>query len=353
MGNLLRDKSGAKGSLKYKVFIDGRAGTTGLRIEGLLSGRDDIQLIGIDDAKRKDVPERLSKIEEADVAFLCLPDEGSRDIVAALDGKARGDGPESGAARARIIDASTAHRTSADWVYGMPELEPGMRGRIASAKRVAMAGCHASGFILLVRPLIDAGLVSGDYPFTVFSLTGYSGGGKSMIAEYEGAGAGCKPIAPRQYAMDQRHKHLPEMTMMSGVGEPPVFSPVVADYYAGIELTVPLRMDAVARFNPEGAPRVTKDDIADALAARYADEAFIHVTEAGQAGKPGGDAGYGALGASVMSGRDDMEIFVYGNDERVLLVARYDNLGKGASGSGVQCMNLMLGLPERSGLTVE
>jgi N-acetyl-gamma-glutamyl-phosphate reductase len=327
----------------YKVFIDGRAGTTGLRIEEYLAGRDDIRLLDIDGAQRKDAAARLAKMEEADVTFLCLPDEDSRAIVAALNEKARCEGPDSAAARARVIDASTAHRTDPAWVYGRPELAPGQRARIAGANRVAMAGCHAAGFILLVRPLVDAGLAPKDYPFTAFSLTGYSGGGKRMIAEYE-TGARRDPLydAPRQYALGQTHKHLPEMTLMTGIEKPPVFSPVVADYYSGMEVTVPLH----AGF-PGFAPRVTKDAVRRVLAERYADEPFIEVMPDG-AEQSGVEQGF--LSAAAMAGRNDAQLYVTGEGGRILLIARYDNLGKGASGSGVQCMNLMLGLPEDRGL---
>jgi N-acetyl-gamma-glutamyl-phosphate reductase len=341
-----------------KVFIDGRAGTTGLRIEEYLAGRDEIRLLDIDEARRKDVAARLAKMEEADVTFLCLPDDDARAIVVALDEKVRREGTDSAAARARVIDASTAHRTDPAWVYGLPELAPGQRGRIAAANRVAMAGCHAAGFILLVRPLVDAGLAPKDYPFTAFSLTGYSGGGKKMIAEYESAAAGRDPLydAPRQYALGQTHKHLPEMTLMTGIEKPPVFSPVVADYYAGMEVTVPLHAGLLApcgaadtsdAADVRAAPRVTKDVVRSVLAERYADEPFIEVMPGG-AEQSGAEQGF--LSAASLAGRNDVELYVTGEDERVLLIARYDNLGKGASGSGVQCMNLMLGLSEDCGL---
>jgi N-acetyl-gamma-glutamyl-phosphate reductase len=344
--------------VKYKIFIDGRAGAAGLRIDEYLSARADIRIIDIDDAKRKDKRERLAKIEEADIAFLCLPDEGSREILAALDEKARVEGPGSGAATARVIDASTAHRTNPAWIYGLPEIAPGQRDLIARSKHVAMAGCHAAGFILLVRPLIDAGLAPRDYPFTAFSLTGYSGGGKGMIAQYEdegGASSDARPEvarrrrdsllgAPRQYALGQTHKHLPEMTLMTGAEASPVFSPVVADYYAGMEVTVPLHRSV--RVSPEKAV-ATKEEILETLAERYANEPFIKVMSPGDSGDR--EEG-GFLSASAIAGKNDMEIYVTGNEDRILLIARYDNLGKGASGSGVQCMNLMLGLPEDRGL---
>jgi len=341
--------------LKYKIFIDGRAGTTGLRIEAYLSDRPDIELVNIDETNRKDVQARLAKMEEADVTFLCLPDEGSREIISALDKRAREDGSDSGAARVRVIDASTAHRTADGWVYGLPELAPGWRDLIAGSNRVAMAGCHAAGFILLVRPLVDAGIVPPDYPFAFHSVTGYSGGGKQMIAQYEEAdpspkrkpgnddlshrqeGTDALLGAPRQYALTQEHKHLPEMIKMSGVDAAPHFSPHVAGYYAGLEVVVPLHRRLLA----DGAEA---EDVRRALEDRYAGERFVRVTPEGT------DPEGGFLSAGAMADRNDLEIFVRGNAERILLTARYDNLGKGASGSGVQCMNLMLGLPEESGL---
>jgi N-acetyl-gamma-glutamyl-phosphate reductase len=322
--------------LKHRVFIDGRAGTTGLRIEEYLGRRDDIELIDIDEAKRKDIDERLAMIEEADVAFLCLPDEGSREIVAALDGRAAAAGADSAAARARIIDASTAHRTSDGWVYGLPELAPEQRGLIGGANRVAMAGCHATGFILLVRPLVDAGIAPPDYPFAAHSVTGYSGGGKQMIAQYEEV-TDALLGAPRQYALAQGHKHLPEMAKLSGISFAPHFSPHVSNYFAGMEVVVPLHRRQLA----QGAEA---EDVRRALEERYGGEQLVRV--AGEGENPEG----GFLSAGALAGRNDMEIFVLGNAERILLTARYDNLGKGASGSGVQCMNLMLGLPETDGL---
>jgi N-acetyl-gamma-glutamyl-phosphate reductase len=312
---------------KYRVFIDGRAGTVGLRIEGYLSGREDIELVGIGEDARKDMDARLDRIRSADVTFLCLGDEASREIVAAAP------------ADARVIDASTAHRTADGWVYGLPELAPGQRGRIAKSGRVAVAGCHAAGFILLARPLVDAGLVGGDYPFSIHSVTGYSGGGKGMIAAYEARADARDPLleAPRQYALGQTHKHIPEMVKMSGVAAPPHFSPHVADFYAGLEMTVPLHRRLLADGAGAG-------DVRRALEDRYRGERFVKVAE------EGADPEGGFLSAGAMAGGNDMEIFVLGNEERILLVARYDNLGKGASGSAVQCMNLMLGLPEESGL---
>jgi N-acetyl-gamma-glutamyl-phosphate reductase len=310
---------------KFKIFIDGRAGTTGLRIEEYLSVRDDIGLIDIDDEKRKDPEARLAKMREADLSFLCLPDAGAKEIADAAPSDVR------------IIDASTAHRTIDSWVYGMPELTPGQRDLIRNSNRVALPGCHASGFILLVRPLTDAGLVPVDYPFAFHSITGYSGGGKSMIADYERPDRDALLDAPRLYALTQQHKHLPEMTKYSGISEPPIFTPHVADYYSGLSVIVPVSGGLL----DGGAGAAALHEI---LAGRYKDERFIHVAPLGA------DPESGYLSAGAYGGRNDMELFVFGTGGRILLTARYDNLGKGASGAGVQCMNLMLGIEESKGL---
>ncbi|MDR2156861.1 MAG: N-acetyl-gamma-glutamyl-phosphate reductase [Clostridiales Family XIII bacterium] len=313
----------------YKVFIDGGSGTTGLKLEQVLGRRADVELLGIAPGKRKDVEARLGKMSEADISFLCLPDAESAAIAERVP------------ADARLIDASTHHRIHAGWVYGLPELNGGQRARLQTANRVALPGCHATGFILLVRPLIDAGLVGADYPFAVHSVTGYSGGGKGMIAQYAADRRKDRerdPLrAPRQYAMTQQHKHLPEMTKMAGLSEEPIFVPHVADYYSGLSMVVPLRRRLLA----EGA---TAGDVRRAIEDRYREEPFIGVAPA----DADPEAGY--LSAGAMSGRNDAEIFVAGNAERIILVARYDNLGKGASGAGVQCMNIMLGIPEERGL---
>jgi N-acetyl-gamma-glutamyl-phosphate reductase len=310
---------------KYNVFIDGRAGTTGLRIEEYLSERDDIRLIDIDDDKRKDPDARLAKMREADVSFLCLPDAGAMEIADAA--------PKD----VRIIDASTAHRTQDSWVYGMPELTPGQRDLIKDSNRVALPGCHASGFILLIRPLVDAGLIPKDYPFAFHSITGYSGGGKSMIADYESPDRDELLQAPRLYALTQQHKHLPEMTKYASLPEPPIFTPHVSDYYSGLSVIVPVS----GRLLDGGAGMA---DLHEAIEKRYEGEQFICVAPQGS------DPEAGFLSASALSGRNDMEMFVLGAGGRILLTARYDNLGKGASGAGVQCMNLMLGISEAKGL---
>ncbi|MDR2487318.1 MAG: N-acetyl-gamma-glutamyl-phosphate reductase, partial [Clostridiales Family XIII bacterium] len=251
---------------RYKVFIDGRAGTTGLRIEGCLEGRDDIALVAIDEELRKDMDTRLACIAEADISFLCLPDAEARAVAAAA--------PE----HARLIDASTAHRTQAGWLYGLPELDQGRRARLRDARRVALPGCHASGFILLVRPLVDAGVIPPDYPFAFHSVTGYSGGGKAMIADYEAAaeaGAGSPGLAaPRLYALTQGHKHLPEMVLYAGLAETPVFTPHVAAFYSGLSVVVPLH----GRLLRGGAGIAAVHEI---LARRYRGERLVRVLPPG------------------------------------------------------------------------
>ncbi|MDR0425435.1 MAG: N-acetyl-gamma-glutamyl-phosphate reductase [Clostridiales Family XIII bacterium] len=319
----------------HKIFIDGQEGTTGLKIFDRLSARDDIELLPIEAESRKDPASRLERMAEADITFLCLPDEASREIVAAADSSGK---------KLRIIDTSTAFRTAPGWVYGLPELEPGKRADIASAVRVAGPGCHAAGFILIARPLIQMGIVGSGYQFVCHSMTGYSGGGKKMIAEYEGLRR-----APRQYGLPQGHKHLPEMQMASGAGQPIIFNPAVADYYSGMLVTVPLHglagdggstgdagLAGGERLGPEGLYRLFSEYYQDCPMVRPV--------------PPSGVPGDGFLEADAFSGRDDLELLFYGSRERPVIAARFDNLGKGASGNAVQCMNLMLGIPETKGL---
>jgi N-acetyl-gamma-glutamyl-phosphate reductase len=304
-----------------RVFIDGRTGTTGLRIESILSSRDDIELIEIDEALRKDPEERVVRIAEADVAILCLPDEEAGKI-AALAPK-----------NSRIIDASTAHRTKTGWVYGLPELTSGQAERIAKASRVAVPGCHATGFVLIARPLVEAGLVADDFPFVCHSITGYSGGGKAMIEEYEAYGIRSDLLrGPRQYALTQSHKHLPEMTRYALLQRTPIFMPFVGDYYNGIELTVPIHSSQLAR---KGAK---KSDVCRVLKSHYDRSPLVKVRE-----DVGGEGEGAYMSACTFADRNDAEIVVSGTDERIVITARYDNLGKGASGAAVQCLDLMLG----------
>ena len=304
-----------------KVFIDGSAGTTGLRIVERLSERKDLELLILPDDLRKDPNARADALAAADIAFLCLPDDAAKESVSLA-----------GASKVKIIDTSTAHRTAADWVYGMPELE-GQRQRIAESSRIANPGCHASGFIALVAPLVQKGILPEDALLSCFSLTGYSGGGKKMIAQYEDGQRPGLYDAPRQYALGQSHKHLPEMGAVCGIENDPIFCPIVGDFYSGMEVTVPLFASQI---------NGSMEDIR-ALYKTYYRTGLIHYEEADEDG---------LLSACAYTGRDDMGVSVFGNQDRIILTARFDNLGKGASGAAIQNMNILLGLPEATGLTV-
>ena len=304
------------------VFIDGSAGTTGLRISDRLSTRKDINLIKLPEAERKNADARKKAISDADIVFLCLPDAAAVEAAQLAEGS-----------RAVIIDTSTAHRVNGDWVYGFPELT-GQREKIRSSKRIANPGCHASGFISLVAPLTECGIIPRDLALSCFSLTGYSGGGKNMIAEYESCERNPLLDAPRMYGLTQKHKHLPEMTRYCSLSVQPIFCPIVAPYYSGMEVTVPLFRETL-----NGG----LDDIKKAYSEYYSSGIVKFVD---------GDGENGFLSAGALSGRDDMTISVSGNDERILLVSRFDNLGKGASGSAIQNMNIVLGLDEKTGLNV-
>ncbi|QMT34225.1 N-acetyl-gamma-glutamyl-phosphate reductase [Conchiformibius steedae DSM 2580] len=309
----------------HTIFIDGAAGTTGLRIEERLGAAADITLLRLPEAQRKDPAARADAMAQADLTFLCLPDEAAREAVAFAP------------ADARICDTSTAHRTAADWVYGFPELH-GQREHIRTATRLAVPGCHASGVIALLRPLRERAWLAEHAVPVCHSLTGYSGGGKSMIAEYAAADRADKYAAPRLYGLSLQHKHLPEIQAVCGLTAPPLFTPVVADYYSGMLVSIPLRL---ADLN--GASGA---DVARLFADYYADEAMIRVHPFNT---PQAD---NMLAANALTGRDSMEILVSGNAEQVLLCACFDNLGKGASGAAVQCMNLMLGRDETAGLVI-
>ena len=308
-----------------KIFIDGREGTTGLRIQQRLEGRKNLELITLPENLRKDPEARKDKINEADIAFLCLPDAAAKESAALAGDKTV------------IIDASTAHRVHPDWAYGFAELSQNHRAAIANGNRIANPGCHASGFIALVYPLAAAGILPKDYPLVCHSLTGYSGGGKKMIADYESEGRNPELDSPRQYGLSQLHKHLPEMQHVCGLAYAPHFSPIVADYYAGMEVTVPL----FAHLLP-GAPSLKT--VHEAMADHYANQKLVKVLPFGEVPA--------FCGSNNLAGRDSMEILVAGNDERILLVSRFDNLGKGASGAAIQNMNIALGLDETEGLTV-
>lgn len=306
-----------------KIFIDGKAGTTGLRIYERLEQFEGIELITLSEEKRKDPVARKEALNSADVAFLCLPDDAARESVSLIENE-----------NTVVIDTSTAHRTLDAWAYGFPELSPSHREKIASSKRIAVPGCHASGFISLIYPLVEAGALDGSENLSCFSLTGYSGGGKKMIADYEE-----EPDellgAPRQYGLTQSHKHLKEMVKISGIENAPVFCPVVGDFYSGMEVTVPVfKSDLKKGFDIEKIKEIYKNKYNGPLVT-YSDE---------------NEEGF--ISAGILSGKDSMMVSVYGNEDRIILVARYDNLGKGASGAAVECLNIVLGNADTKGLEV-
>lgn len=304
------------------VFIDGSAGTTGLRIAERLAARRDLNLIRLPEALRKNPAARKEAINSADIVFLCLPDDAAREAVALVSNP-----------RVKIIDTSTAHRTAPGWVYGFPELA-GQREKLAAATRIANPGCHASGFVALVAPLVQQGILEPGALLSCFSLTGYSGGGKKMIAAYEDSARSALLDAPRQYGLTQQHKHLKEMKALCALENEPVFCPIVGDFYSGMEVTVPLFVRQV---------NGTASDIRDVYRTYYTD-GLVRFTET-----PDSD---GLLSAAALAGRDDMEISVFGNDTRILLTARFDNLGKGASGAAIQNLNILLGIDQAMGLNV-
>ena len=317
----MRAIPGGRHNSMISVFIDGSAGTTGLRISERLSGRKDLSLIHLDEAHRKDPKTREEALNAAQVAFLCLPDDAAREAVSLVHGETV------------IIDTSTAHRTAPGWVYGFPEL-PGQQEKIVHAKRIANPGCHASGFIALVAPLVQAGLLKAGAALTCFSLTGYSGGGKKMITEYENPHRDLAYQSPRQYGLTQQHKHLKEMIHICGLDTAPVFCPIVADFYSGMEVTVPVfRKDLLG----------TAEDIRQLYAEVY-HTPVVHFESFPE--------DLAMLPANQMAGRDDMVIRVAGNEDRILLTACFDNLGKGASGAAIQNMNIVLGLDQTLGLNV-
>jgi N-acetyl-gamma-glutamyl-phosphate reductase len=310
-----------------RVYVDGQEGTTGLRINEYLARRGDIELLRIDPDKRKDPAERARLLNAADVAFLCLPDAASREAAAMVTNP-----------NTCLIDASTAHRTSPEWVFGMPELAPGQRDLLRRSKRISNPGCHASAFILLLRPLVDAGLVPADTPISATSITGYSGGGKKMIEQYQ-AGGDPALTAPRPYGLGLAHKHLPEMKAHTGLAEPPVFMPIVADFYKGLAVSVPLHLSQLPGIT-------TGAHLHDALSARYAQERFVRVM-------PLSDPETLASGFFDVQACNDtnrVDLFVFASERQAILMARLDNLGKGASGAAVQAMNVHLGKEEGLGL---
>ena len=311
--------------MKPKIYIDGKEGTTGLQIYGRLGSREDIELLLIDEDKRKDSVERAKLMNAADVVFLCLPDAAAVEAVTLVENPAT-----------RIIDASTAHRTNPDWVYGFAEI--GNRQAIKTAKRIANPGCHATGFISSVAPLVKLGIVGADYPLTCYSLTGYSGGGKKLIAEYEDENRDPRHESHRIYGLNLAHKHLPEMQAVCGLTSKPVFVPILGDFYKGMATSVMLRRDLLAKDMSGG-------EVREALAEFYAGQKFISVAPYG------GDES--VLYASTMAGKDTLKIEVTGSEDQILVTALFDNLGKGASGAAVQNMNIALGFDETAGLNVE
>ena len=311
--------------MKPKVYIDGKEGTTGLQIYDRLASRSDIELLLIDEDKRKDPAERKKLMDAADIVFLCLPDAAAIEAVSLVESETT-----------RIIDASTAHRTNPAWAYGFPELSADHRAAIASSKRVANPGCHASGFVSIVYPLVAMGILPADAALSCFSLTGYSGGGKKMIADYEGEAKTVAMASPGLYATAQSHKHLPEMKTICGITTAPIFNPIVDDYYKGMATTVPFHMSQLQGVS-------TVQEVRDRLAAHYAGQKMVTVAE-GTASS--------TLYGGTQAGSDCMTLVVAGNDERFTITALFDNLGKGASGAAVQNMNIMLGLDETTSLSV-
>jgi N-acetyl-gamma-glutamyl-phosphate reductase len=314
--------------LAYKVFIDGKEGTTGLKIFERFENRNDIEILSISEDLRKDTTERQRLINESDFTFLCLPD------AAAIESANLCTNPNT-----KIIDASTAHRTNPAWAYGFPELDASFREKIQNSNRVATPGCYASGFVALGYPLVKANIVPKDYPITIHAVSGYSGAGKKAIAQYQDPNRDIGLDTPRQYALTQEHKHLKEMKYITGLDFEPVFNPYICDYFAGMTVTVPLHTRLLSK-------KVTAKEVWETLAAHYENSRFVKV--AGFMGE--GTLPEAFIPANTLEGTNSMQIFVYGNDERIMLCSRFDNLGKGASGAAVQCMNIMMGIDEGLGL---
>ncbi len=315
--------------MAFKIYVDGQEGTTGLQIQDYLAQRNDLNLLKIDAEKRKDLTARKELINEADLVFLCLPDAAAMESVSLIENK-----------HTKVIDASTAHRTNKDWVYGLPELGNGQRERIASSTRVANPGCHATGFILLINPLIKMGILPTDYPVSCTSITGYSGGGRKLIEKYQQGENSQYIDSPKPYGLKLQHKHIPEMTALTGLDNPPVFLPVVSKYYKGMAVSVPL---VTNRLETE----TSAEDIQKRLSDFYAGEKFVNVMPY-EDDSLLEDGNY--FNIEACNGTNNVDIFAFGHEDQTLLIARFDNLGKGASGAAVQNMNLMLGLEEGLGL---
>ncbi len=313
-----------------KVYIDGQEGTTGLKIMERFKGRDDIEIIRIAEEKRKDPAERARLINSADYVFLCLPDDASREAVSFIDKDND---------HVRIIDASTAHRTNPAWAYGFPELSAAHREKIRTSNRVAVPGCYASGFAAIVYPLVQNGIIPADYPVFAYATSGYSGAGKKAIAVYE---SGDKPFefgSPRQYALSQQHKHLPEMQAVSGLTYKPMFNPMVCDYFSGMVVSVPIQTRTLANA-------VTAEQVHDMYRKHYEGAKMVEVMPLMSLEEQKSFF----LASNTLSGQNRLQVHVFGDDEQILLCARLDNLGKGASGAAVQCLNIMMGIDETTGL---
>lgn len=314
--------------MAVKVFIDGKEGTTGLKIFERFANRNDLEILEISDEKRKDPVEKAKMINASDYTFLCLPD------AAAVESAKLCTNPHT-----VIIDASTAHRTNPAWAYGFPELSPEFREKIRTSRRIANPGCYASGFIALGYPLVQSGIMPKDYPVNIHAVSGYSGAGKKAIAQYESEGRDSGLDTPRLYALTQAHKHLPEMKLISGLDYEPVFNPYVCDYFQGMTVTVGLHSRLLGK-------KVTAHDVWEMMSEHYKDARFVKV--AGFMGE--GTLPEQFIPANTLANTNNMEIFVYGNDDRIMLTSRFDNLGKGASGAAVQCFNISLGIDEGTGL---
>lgn len=314
--------------MSVKVYIDGQEGTTGLKILERFEGRNDIEIIRISEEKRKDSAERARLINSADYVFLCLPDEASREAVSFVDND-----------HVRIIDASTAHRTNPDWAYGFPELSAEHREKITKSNRVAVPGCYASGFASIVYPLVNNGIIPADFPVFAYATSGYSGAGKKAIAVYEGEDKPFEFNSPRQYALSQQHKHLPEMKAVSGLEYTPMFNPIICDYFSGMVVSVPLQTRMLANS-------VTAEQVHAMYEKHYAGSKMVEVMPLMDIEEQKSFF----LASNTLSGVNKLQVFVFGNDEQILLCARLDNLGKGASGAAVQCLNIMMGIDETTGL---
>ncbi len=311
-----------------KVYIDGQEGTTGLKIMERFEGRNDIEIIRIDEDKRKDPAERARLINGADYVFLCLPDDASREAVSFVDND-----------HVRIIDASTAHRTNPEWAYGFPELSDEHRKKIQSSNRVAVPGCYASGFASIIYPLVKNGIIPDDYPVFAYATSGYSGAGKKAIAIYESEDKPFEFDSPRQYALSQQHKHLPEMQAVSGLKFKPMFNPMVCDYFSGMVVSVPIQTRTLTK-------PVTPKQVHQMYMEHYQNAKMVEVMPLMSIEEQKSFF----LASNTLSGLNKLQVFVFGNDEQILLCARLDNLGKGASGAAVQCLNIMLGIDETTGL---